>query len=732
MNQDFESWVIKLTPTQRNERESRPMKKRIFNPTLMFIFLLLSACGTIGQEPSISPTVTAQSTASAATSEGIQVNLLPTETPFLLKTLDPSPTIRPNENTNLGRIAFYAERDGNPEIYTMNPDGTDQRRLTFNEFEDSSLVWSPDGTRIAFISDREDPQAGKCLPNCFYQVYVINADGTNEQKLFDTEFSTLHPDWHPEGTMISFDTEFNFQGDIYTINTDGSDVRLLIEEGFWADWSPDGTQIAFVSKRDGDLELYLADADGSNQRRLTENQRMEFFPAWSPDGKKIAFMSGQPPRMQIYIMNVDGGDEQQLTSVGHVNEDPDWSPDGRYIIFQSNRDGNFEIYRLEVEAILRGEVDYGLLRLTNSSRGDYWPAWNPEITAQSVSSCPFQKSDQTFPSVPTYEIGLADLDQDGNLDAVFANGQSNDSQVWLNDGRGFFTDTGQQMGKYGHGIDVGDIDGDGDTDVILSTHSNSEVSRVYLNDGNALFQELEGALDANVGFSVKLLDIDGDGDLDAVGESISETNIYLNDGEGYFSSSEITLPLTNVWGDLDSDGDIDVFTKEDGVGYSVRINDGKGNFKTFWNHTDTTAMLLGDMALGDVDNDGDLDAIITNGHYQSTSYPTLVFINDGTGQFTDSGQRLSAVRNAGIGLGDLDGDGDLDFVLTDYQEPNQIWLNDGGGQFVDSDFRFGGDQFYRHVHLADLDGDGDLDIFLATFGLVGGPNEIWFNQGFEN
>jgi Tol biopolymer transport system component len=631
-----------------------------------------------------------------------------------------------------GTIVLYSERDGNPEIYTMNTDGSEQTRLTFNSFEDSSPVWSPDGSQIAFISDRDDPQPGKYFPNCLYQLYVINADGSGEHKLLETEFATLHPDWHPDGTMLSFDAESNFQGNIYRVNADGSDLHLLIEDGFWADWSPDGSQIAFASRRDGLVDIYIADADGSNQRRLTDNQRSNFFPAWSPDGKKIAYMSGQAPQLQLYIINKDGSDELQLTSKGRVNEDPDWSPDGSRIVFQSNRDSNFEIYTLEIDAILRGEIDLGLQRLTNTNSGDFWPSWGPSHTPKSSSPILFEKSTQAFPSVPTWKIGLVDLDKDGDLDAVFANGQSNDSQVWLNDGNGTFTDTGQQMGKFGHGVDVGDLDGDGDPDVIISTHTDSAVTRVYLNDGSAMFQELEGAFDTNIGFSVELIDIDGDGDLDAVGEDTSATHVYWNDGAGYFTPSEITLPLTTIWGDLDSDGDADVFIKEDGVGYSVRTNDGTGNLNQHWNHADATAMLLGDIALADVDNDGDLDAIITNGHFQSTSFPALVFFNDGTGQFIDSGQQLSAVRNAGVSLGDLDGDGDLDLVLSDYMEPNQIWLNDGAGQFTDSGFRFGDDQFYRHIHLGDLDGDDDFDIFLATFGSTTGPNEIWFNHSFEN
>ena len=119
--------------------------------------------------------------------------------------------------------------------------------------------------------------------------------------------------------------------------------------------------------------------------------------------------------------------------------------------------------------------------------------------------------------------------------------------------------------------------------------------------------------------------------LDAVGEAAHAAEVYLNDGTGAFGANEIGFPLTTVWGDLDGDGDVDVLVKENGVGYAVHLNDGIGNFYQHWNHPDERAMNLGDLVLGDLDNDGDLDAVVTNGHFQSTSYPAMVFINDAGG-----------------------------------------------------------------------------------------------------
>jgi len=279
----------------------------------------------------------------------------------------------PLGGSGAGLIAFYSDRDGNPEIYVMNPDGSSQHRLTSSQFEDSSPDWSPDGSQIAFISDRDDPQAGNCFPDCMYQIYAIQADGSGEHQLVKTESRALHPDWHPDGTKLSFDTEFNLEGDVYVVNADGSGLQRLIGDGFWADWSPDGTQLVFASKRDGNVEIYVADADGTHQRRLTDNSQLDYFPAWSPDGRRIAF--ARQESKQIYVMNADGSDELQLTHQGSA-ENPSWSPDGAYIVFQSSSEGTFEIYTIYyVKDALEGSGRSTPRRLTQNDAADLWPSW---------------------------------------------------------------------------------------------------------------------------------------------------------------------------------------------------------------------------------------------------------------------------------------------------------------------------------------------------------------------
>ena len=197
-----------------------------------------------------------------------------------------------------GVIAFYSDRDGNPEIYTIHADGNGLTRLTDNPAFDDGPAVSPDGTRIAFLTARHDPNPH--FPNLKYELYVMDIDGGNPQRLTTTEAAEDHPAWSPDGSRIIFDADYDADGfyEIYTIQPDGSNLTRLTSNAAndqFADWSPDGTQIAFSSERNGNWDIFVMNADGSDQRPLTDSADWELFPAWSPDGTQIRVQRADPP-----------------------------------------------------------------------------------------------------------------------------------------------------------------------------------------------------------------------------------------------------------------------------------------------------------------------------------------------------------------------------------------------------------------------------------------------------
>ncbi len=278
-----------------------------------------------------------------------------------------------------GKIVFYSERDGNAEIYVMNPDGSGQTRLTFNASNEFCPDWSPDGTQIAFESDRDDARPLACFPRCVSKLYVMNADGTGERRLMDLPGTEGHPDWSPDGQSIAFQSDRNADGknEIYAVPLDGGEPRLVIGDAFdntAPDWSPDGQQIAFSSTRDGGLDLFVVNADGTGLREVIDTGKNDYFPDWSPDGTEILFFAAIWPslRQDIYIVDADGANLQQLTNTPRAAEESaQWSPDGARIVYQTDRDGNFEIYSMKSDGT-------DVVRLTQNTVPDYWPdLWLP-------------------------------------------------------------------------------------------------------------------------------------------------------------------------------------------------------------------------------------------------------------------------------------------------------------------------------------------------------------------
>ena len=292
-----------------------------------------------------------------------------------------------------------------------------------------------------------------------------------------------------------------------------------------------------------------------------------------------------------------------------------------------------------------------------------------------------------------------------------------------------FIDSGQDLGQ-GNGVCIvtGDVDGDGDSDALIST--DDKASTLWLNDGKGQFTSSDQGFKAST--CAALGDLDGDKFLDIFFTEGPGNQVWLNNGKGKFStgSQDLVSPDSEsvALGDLDGDGDLDAFVVNwNGEPDQVFLNDGGGKYSD-------SGQQLGhwsssDVALGDVDQDGDLDALVSNNGEESNN-ATMLWLNDGQGKFTDSQQRLGFTNASAAALGDLDGDGDLDAFIANSSHgganpADKVWLNDGHGVFSDSQQSLG--SFYDlTVELGDLDGDGDLDAFT---GIWRGSPRVWLNDG---
>ena len=236
-------------------------------------------------------------------------------------TYDPAWDTFPTWSPDGSSIAFQTARDGNNEIYAMNADGTGQTNLTRYPKMDGWPSWSPDGTKILYYSMQsvtlhiEEIEPKLTLENL--EVAVMDVDGTDVVNLSRNSATDQLPVWSPDGTKIAFQSDRDGVGEIFVMNSGGSNQLNVTNHPAgdgWPCWSPDGTKIAFVSSRDGDMEVYVVNADGSGLTKLTDNSAWDGGPTWSADGTQIAFQSKRDGDYRIYVMDADGTDQTRLTN----------------------------------------------------------------------------------------------------------------------------------------------------------------------------------------------------------------------------------------------------------------------------------------------------------------------------------------------------------------------------------------------------------------------------------
>jgi TolB protein len=230
----------------------------------------------------------------------------------------PWPEFDPSWSPDGKRIAFRSERNGEPEIWIMNADGSQQHRLTAG----LSPAWSPDGSMIAYASPGEllcPPGRGlRCTG-----LSIMNVDGSGQHRVPHTDGGE-YPSWSPDGKRIAFNSNLTGDHVMYIARADGSKVVGLAAtgEGWQVDWSPNGRSILFTSHRDHPdnyTDIYMMRPDGTGVRRLT-NARA-YTPAWSPDGEHIVFSAPG-----LFVMSSEGGPATELPTLG-VGETslPDWT-----------------------------------------------------------------------------------------------------------------------------------------------------------------------------------------------------------------------------------------------------------------------------------------------------------------------------------------------------------------------------------------------------------------------
>jgi TolB protein len=260
------------------------------------------------------------------------------------------------------KMAYVSTATGNKELYLMDYDGQNVQRITRNGSINLYPDFSPNGRELIFTSYKKgNPDLFRRELASGAEARVTTARGTNITGAFA-----------PDGNRIALSMSKDGNAEIYIVTKEGKQLaRLTSNEAIdiAPAWSPDSSKMAFVSDRFGKPQVFLMDSDGKNPRRLTTSGAYNVSPRWSPRGDRIAYCRQMNGGFQIFSITPDGSSDTQLTHEGS-NEHPRWSPDGRYIAFSSKRGGRESIF------IMRSDGT-GQTKVSRGNTADSHPVWSP-------------------------------------------------------------------------------------------------------------------------------------------------------------------------------------------------------------------------------------------------------------------------------------------------------------------------------------------------------------------
>jgi ABC-type sugar transport system substrate-binding protein len=341
------------------------------------IFLLAACSKTPAAQTAATNTLAAPTLAATFT-------VIPTEIPTPTATaIPPLPCT----------IAFDTDRDANREIYVMGPDGSNPTNLTNNPGDDTDPAWSPDGSQIAFVSSRVNDKEGGQF------IYVMNADGSNVRQLTQ-ENESKYPDWSHDGSQITYTNK----GDIYVIKADGSGQSVNMtnspEEDMQSTWSPDGSKIAWLSGKNEKWNIMVMNTDGSNVKKLTDNGEA-YDITWTVDNQIFSHWNHPDGICTKCVMDADGSNAKDAGGKGDLQAYmPFWTVDGDRVECVS-----VNINGTDDEIYLVGTIYPDMfLNLTNNPANDQNPDWPANCGTGSTAAKITEEATQKVPGKSNAEI----------------------------------------------------------------------------------------------------------------------------------------------------------------------------------------------------------------------------------------------------------------------------------------------------------------------------------------